>query len=142
MADPWREFDVEEYNARLARAAGEPYRLVAQEARAAARVPKLLESDVLAAVLKYLKHHSKVGHVWRQNTGAHEVEGRYIQYGTRGCPDILGWLKDGRFLCVEVKRPGGMPSPDQIAFMTNATKDNCIAFVARGIEDVQRALAE
>jgi hypothetical protein len=141
MADPWREFSVEAYNARLARSAGEPYRLVAQEARTAARVPKLLESDVLPAVLKALRIHPKVAFAWRQNSGAQQVDGRYIQYAFPGCSDILGMLKDGRFLAVEVKRPGGMPTPAQVQFLAVVEQNGGLGLVARGIEDVMAALA-
>ena len=46
---------------------------------------------------------------WRNNTGALKDRAgkRYIRFGKPGSSDILGILKDGRFLAVECKRPVG-----------------------------------
>ena len=104
------------------------------------------ESSVLANVLKALLLHPKVREAWRVNTGAHVVPEsdsgprRYIKFGFRGCPDIHGWMRDGRALYVECKRAGENPTEDQAAFLTKAKADGCVAFVARGIDDVLREL--
>ena len=54
-----------------------------------------------------LRNHPAVAWCERQNTGAVKVDGRFIRYGWRGCSDLLGMLKDGRLLAVEVKAPKG-----------------------------------
>ncbi len=75
------------------------------------------EADVLKAVLATLEMHPKVAWVARMNSGAFEVEGRFVKAGFKGCSDILGMLKGGRLLAVECKsskgrqrdgRPGGV----------------------------------
>lgn len=137
----WKDFNVDAYNARLARMGDKPYKLVAKEARAAARtVPRPLERDVLPAVLEALRCHPKVDWVERFNSGAFLVEDRYIKAAFAGCSDIIGQMKDGRMLAVEVKRPGGKPTDGQKAFLARVGK-NGVAFIARGVDDVWKALA-
>jgi hypothetical protein len=136
----FRDFDVDAYNARLARMAGAPTQQSLLP-RDTLQLPKLLESTVLSAVLQVLGKHPKVGGFWRQNTGAHEVDGRRIRYGIPGCPDVIGWLKDGRFMAIEVKRPGGELTPAQAAFLAKAEKDGCFTLVAKSVDDVMAALA-
>ena len=40
------------------------------------------------------------------NSGADCMRGRFVRFGFRGCPNVLGQLKDGRLLGVEVKGIG------------------------------------
>lgn len=61
------------------------------------------EAAALVEVLKALRTHPAVAWAERMNTGAAKVGTRFIRFGWPGCPDVLGQLKDGRFLGVEVK---------------------------------------
>ena len=73
-----------------------------------------LERDILSAVLQMLRLDPRVGYVWRQTSGTFMDGDRYIKAGPKGMPDVLGVLKgSGRFLAIEVKRPGGKPDPHQ-----------------------------
>ena len=65
------------------------------------------EAAALVEVLKALRTHPAVAWAERMNTGAATVEGRFIRFGFKGCPDVLGQLKDGRLLGVEVKAQAG-----------------------------------
>lgn len=98
------------------------------------------EAAALAEVLKTLRHHSAVAWCERMNSGAHAVESptgrRFIRYGFRGCPDVIGQLLDGRFLGVEVKAPGGKLGPEQAVFLERVTATGGVAFVARNAADV------
>jgi len=101
-----------------------------------------LERDVLKAVLAALRTHPRVAFVERMNSGAYKsAAGHYVRYGFVGCPDIIGMLRDGRFLAVEVKRPGGNPTGDQVEFLGVVARWHGVAFVAWGESDVARALA-
>jgi hypothetical protein len=107
--------------------------------------PEPLETQVLKAVLRALELHPAVAKVWRMNTGAGKLlrangASQYIQFGFRGSPDIYGFMKDGRAIFCEVKRPSGTVSPEQKAFIQEAQKFGCVAFVARSVEDVLREL--
>lgn len=103
-------------------------------------LPEPSEAAILDAIRRVLKIHTKVAWFERMNSGAHVAgEGkdrRFVRYGFRGCPDIIGQLVDGRFLGIEVKRPSGRVSEDQAAFLARATKHGGVAFVARSVSDV------
>lgn len=53
----------------------------------------------------------------------------------KGVSDILG-MWNGRMLAIEVKRPGGLVTADQHAFINRVKTEGGIAFVARSVEDV------
>ena len=74
------------------------------------------------------------------NTGAAKVEGRFIRFGFKGCPDVLGQLKDGRLLGVEVKAQAGRLRPEQALFLERIRCAGGVAFVARDCRDVREQL--
>lgn len=98
------------------------------------------EAAALREVHMALKSHSAVAWVERQNTGAFKQDGRFIRFGWRGCSDLLGQLKDGRLLAVEVKGPKGRIRPEQAAFLEQVRGNGGMAFVARNCRDVFDAL--
>lgn len=103
------------------------------------------EAYVLSVVLATLARHPMVAKVWRQNVGAGKLVRRggtsqFIRFGFPGCPDIHGYMKDGRAIYCEVKRPSGVVKPEQAAFIQQAKASGCIAFVARSVDDVMREL--
>lgn len=109
--------------------------------------PEPKEAQVLKSVLRVLELHPAVGKVWRMNTGAGQLmhasgASQFIRFGFPGSPDIYGYMKDGRALYCEVKRPSGSVSPDQQEFINRAKQAGCVAFIARSIEDVLAALKE
>lgn len=110
--------------------------------RAKAGLPPPLERDIQSAILQFLRAHPKVAWIARMNTGGmhrddDEGRTRYIPFAFVGCSDILGQLKDGRFLAVEVKRPGNGPTPEQTAFLETVCRHNGVGFVARSVDDAQ-----
>ena len=81
--------------------------------------------------------------IWRNNTGAYKDGNRYIRYGlAKGSSDLIGLTKCGRFLAVEVKRPGQKPTNDQINFINHVTAKNGVAFVAYSVDDAINKLRE
>jgi len=105
---------------------------------AAARKPRELESDIQRAICDYLalKHYF----FWRQNTAALFREGRYFsmpKHSLRGVPDII-LIKNGRFIGIEVKRPGGKLSDHQIDFQRMCIKNGAEYIIATSVEDVIR----
>lgn len=97
------------------------------------------EADVLAAVLKALALHPAVAWVRRMNTGAFKVgtgpQARFVRFGFPGCSDVLGQLKDGRFLAVECKAERGKLSPEQERFIDVVRANNGVAGVARNVDE-------
>jgi len=64
-------------------------------------------------------------------------EGRYIPSHTRGVSDIIGCIpKQGRYLAIEVKRPGGKLTPEQQQFIDIINAVGGLAFVAHLVDEV------
>lgn len=53
----------------------------------------------------------------------------------RGISDILGCYQ-GRLLAIEVKKPGGRVSPDQMRFIERVNQEGGIGFMAYSVDDV------
>ena len=98
------------------------------------------EAAALVEVLKALRTHPAVAWCERMNTGAAKAEGRFIRFGFKGCPDVLGQLKDGRLLGVEVKAQAGRLRPEQALFLERIRCAGGVAFVARDCRDVREQL--
>ena len=94
------------------------------------------EAAALVEVLKAVRAHSLVAWAERQNSGAARVGNRFIRFGWPGCPDVLGQLKDGRLLGVEVKAKAGRLRPEQAVFLDRIRCAGGVAFVARDCRDV------
>lgn len=98
------------------------------------------EAAALLEVLKALRAHHAVAWAERMNSGTAQVQGRFIRFGWPGCPDVLGQLKDGRLLGVEVKSRTGRLRPEQAVFLERIRAAAGVAFVARDCRDVLREL--
>lgn len=98
------------------------------------------EAAALLEVLKALHAHHAVAWAERMNSGTAQVQGRFIRFGWPGCPDVLGQLKDGRLLGVEVKSRTGRLRPEQAVFLERIRAAAGVAFVARDCRDVLREL--
>ncbi len=104
-------------------------------------LPGESEAEILRAIMKLLKHHPKVARVWRQNSGTFQQGDRYIRANTaRGMSDIMGILKDGRTLAIEVKTLTGRVEDHQWEFLDSISKAGGVAFVARSVEYVRDKL--
>jgi len=99
------------------------------------------EGAALVEVLNALKGHPAVVWCERMNSGATRIGTRWVKFGFVGCPDVLGQLRDGRLLGVEVKSPTGKPRPEQTIFLARIRGAGGVAFVARDLRDVRRELA-
>jgi hypothetical protein len=98
------------------------------------------EAAALVEVLKALNAHPAVSWCERMNSGAARMGGRFVRFGFKGCPDVLGQLRDGRLLGVEVKGPTGRLRPEQAFFLERVRGAGGVAFVARDLRDVLREL--
>jgi hypothetical protein len=101
-----------------------------------------LEQSIQSAILALLRAYGIFCYK-HQNSGIYSVKRQsYIPSHTRGVSDIIGCLKDGRFLAIEVKRPGGRPTPEQTQFIDMINQNGGLAFVAHSVEEVQEQLHE
>jgi hypothetical protein len=99
------------------------------------------EAAALLEVLKALRTHPAVAWCERMNSGAVRIGGRFVRFGWPGCPDVLGQLKDGRLMGVEVKGPASKLRPEQAQFLDRIRAAGGVAFMARDCRDVLRELA-
>ena len=57
----------------------------------------------------------------------------------RGVSDIIGVYR-GRFIAVEVKSKAGRATQDQLLFIDSVRHNGGVGFIARSVNDVQKAL--
>lgn len=71
---------------------------------------------------------------------------RFIRFNTlKGCPDLIGMTKDGRFIAIEVKNPKWKKPKDnrednQAAFIELVNVSGGLACFANKLEDVMELL--
>ena len=105
------------------------------------RVHDTKEAAAMVEVLRALRTHPAVSWCERMNSGAARIGSRFVRFGFRGCPDVLGQLKDGRLLGVVVKGPTGRLRPEQELFLERVRGAGGVAFMARDCRDVLRELS-
>lgn len=115
----------------------------------------LKEREIQKLILDYLQ--ARGIFAWRNNTGAfageHNGKKRFVRFGFPGVADILGIIRTeaevgsgihrntfGRFLSIEVKRPGGKQTDDQKAFQEAVERNGGIYILASSLEDVMEVL--
>jgi hypothetical protein len=106
------------------------------------------EAQILRAILALLRSHPAVASHWRQNSGTfaernRDGSTRYIRANTaRGMSDIMGVLKDGRTLAIEVKSRTGRMRPGQGEFLATIRQAGGVAGVCRSVDDAVRLLGD
>lgn len=100
---------------------------------------KETESAIQKGILDYLG--MKRGVVaWRNNSGTAQVKmgtkDYWMKLAPKGTPDIIGYLPDGKFLGIEVKKKGGVVSIEQQDFLDDLNERGGLGFVAYSIDDV------
>lgn len=91
--------------------------------------PRLTESDVTKAVRALLKSLN----IWHWKAW----QGPMSQ--PKGISDILGCYQ-GRMFALELKRPGGKPTAEQLAFLEQVRQQGGIGFWADSVEGVIEGL--
>ena len=104
------------------------------------------EAQILKAILQLLGRHPKVARAWRVNSGTFAEQNRdgttrYIRANSqRGMSDIMGILRDGRTLAIEVKSATGRMRPGQQEFLDLITAAGGVAGVCRSVDDAVQLL--
>ena len=87
--------------------------------------------------------------LWRNNVGMREDMGpdfaiRRTRFGLfKGSSDLIGIRKrDGRFIALEVKKPGEEPTPEQEDFMRIVRGGGGIVAVVTSVQEALRAIRE
>jgi hypothetical protein len=106
------------------------------------------EAEILRAIIQLLHRHPRVAQCWRINSGTFQERNRdgstrYIRANTaRGMSDIMGILKNGRTLAIEVKSRTGRMRPGQEEFLQTIRQAGGVAGVCRSVEDAVRLLED
>ena len=99
------------------------------------------ENAVLQSCLALLRLHGIFA--WRNNNHAtyDRTKGVYRRHvGLRGVSDVLGVLPGGRFLALEVKRPGGKASAEQKLFLDAVRAGGGLALLVSDVKQLEEAL--
>lgn len=102
------------------------------------------ETDILRICLRWLQLQGI--YCWRQNQGALSAvsrgKRRFFRFATAtGISDIVGLLRPaGRFLAVEIKRPGRSLTVEQAAFLATIRDHGGVALCVHSLEELQEAL--
>jgi len=100
-------------------------------ARLGLTLPEIREATIQDGILEYL--------AWRQ-IPAWPTHSTRNHPETPGMADVLGILKGGRFLAVEVKGEGGVLSQEQREWLNRVHAAGGFVILARSVDDVQRAI--
>ena len=102
------------------------------------------EQGIQKVIIDYLKlkkfivfKHRNVG-IYKQATGSYIP----LSFGEKGISDIIACSPKGTFIAVEVKKPGGNPSPDQLDFLARINASGGIGILAYSLDDVLGKVGE
>jgi hypothetical protein len=79
--------------------------------------------------------------LWKNATGAVKIGERFLRFGQKGSPDILGLADGGTFLGIEVKTGNARQTPEQKLFEAMVFRRRGVYILARCLEDVEIGLA-
>jgi hypothetical protein len=68
------------------------------------------ETAITAACIEAINA-TGLAYVWRQGSGVVAARRGYCHLGPIGIPDIVGFMRSGRFIAIETKTPAGAPQP-------------------------------
>lgn len=102
----------------------------------------MTESQLKSQILEFLNTHPAVDIAIPYHQVQASKKTRRSKWQPKGIPDILGSLRNGVCLWVEVKLPTGTVSPEQDQFLVNRLNRNQVAFVARSISDCAAAISQ
>lgn len=95
------------------------------------------ERDIKKAIELYLKSR---GHlvIPQRTTGIYVGKKGWIPARRKGISDLIVCTKEGRFVALEIKIPGGKRSIEQEQFIDDVNLHNGLAFFAECIDDVMK----
>lgn len=105
----------------------------------------MCERDIQKQIAEYLTLLG--GMVIRTNSGGMRLKNRngsdrYVRFNNQqGCADLIVCLR-GRFVAVEVKRPGNRPTANQELFAERVHRAQGVAVVASSVEELAEQLQQ
>lgn len=106
------------------------------------KVKKSYEKDIQKAIIQLLRLQRFV--IFKHNSTQFGVRNgerfAFRSESSRGVSDLIACSPKGRFWAIEVKRKGGKPTDEQLAFIANINSAGGKAFIAYSLDDVMVAL--
>ena len=102
-------------------------------------VPLPKESEIKKAILQYLALRGVFAFTVH-TTGVPRGNGVMWKNYSAGVSDILGVMKGGRFIAIEVKTPKGKASDKQKQFLLNVIDKGGLGFFASSVDCVKSIL--
>jgi hypothetical protein len=116
-----------------------------RKGRKLARPPPPKEHAIQIVVVQHLRTRAEPGWYW-----FHPANGEHRDKRTAaklkamgvmpGVPDLVFFAPDGTFRCLELKRRGRAPSPDQKAFLANAATNGWLCAWTSDLDEALRIL--
>ena len=102
------------------------------------------ESEIQKDIMNYLFKSPAVAWAYVTTTGTFNIKrhggSSWVTIGFPGMSDIIGQLRDGRMLAIEVKLPGKLPSQDQREFLELVNANNGLGIWVDTVKGVIREL--
>ena len=124
--------------------------MVARAKKPGGPVAVPLEHDIQTAILTALgtkvdgypnKYKMPGGLYWRNSIGVARDGKRFIRFGVKGSADIMG-ITHGVSWHMEVKRPGGKQTEEQLEWQADVEEAGAIYRVVTSVEEAQALIAE
>jgi len=84
--------------------------------------------------------------VWNSPAGKVPARRGWVQLAPKGTPDIVGYMRDGRLVAIEVKLPkdgtAAARRETQQAWRDRAAASGCVVGVARSVAEAVRVVTE
>lgn len=102
------------------------------------------ESDIQSDIMIALGNHPKVAWCYITTTGTFKglKGGAKYKIGIPGMPDIMGQMRDGRLLGIEVKKPKEEPTDKQLHFLTLIKANKGISGWCSSVEGAIKIIEE
>jgi len=94
------------------------------------------ESDIQTDIMIMLGDHPKVAWCMVITTGKVKIKGYWVTIGhyitedqkrLTGISDVIGQLVNGKFFCIEIKKPKETPTPEQFEYMDLVSRNKGVS---------------
>jgi hypothetical protein len=101
---------------------------------------KIKEKDIQKQILDWLKLQPHLFVIRTNNIGVPMANGKFRPSPVKGLADILICYR-GRFIALEVKRPGGKATEAQCKFLDNVNRAFGFGYIVTSLVEVQKILS-
>lgn len=78
--------------------------------------------------------------VWKNNSGSALIGKRYVSFGLKGSPDLIGFTKDGIFIGFEIKTGEARQTFEQRQFLERCRTFGARYYIVRDLSEILATL--